>query len=115
MTPATIARRKESSAHLSIRSRLNAESSSRMPRPISYWSTRRCSSISSRRVLQRGPPKHVKKRNQFGSRLRTRIVAEPALAPERGGITVFLGSTSHQPPQLLSVVDYDAVGVSSQF
>src|SRR5687768_3895847 len=27
------------------------------------------------------------------------IAGEPAVAPDRGGITVFLGSTSHQPPR----------------
>jgi hypothetical protein len=30
-------------------------------------------------------------------------MAEPAVAPDRGGITVFQGSTSHQPPRQLNV------------
>jgi hypothetical protein len=30
-------------------------------------------------------------------------IAEPAAAPDRGGITVFQGSTSHQPPRQVSI------------
>jgi hypothetical protein len=41
--------------------------------------------------------------------------AEPVAAPDRGGIMAFRGSMALQPPRQVSFVDYEAVGVSSEF
>jgi hypothetical protein len=42
--------------------------------------------MNSRSVLQRGHPRHVKRLNKLESRLRTRIVADLAVALDRAGM-----------------------------
>src|SRR5262245_44923522 len=49
-------------------------------------------------------PERARERTRIGARELSRFLAEPAVAPDRGGITFFRDSTSHQPPRQVNGV-----------